>query len=82
MDQLDNIIENKQNIKEKTNDVEQFHQSKEKLLNKLESYIEIYPNRKILISLDPIDQLSKQDYDLEWMFHELPKNIKIIYIQL
>ncbi len=32
-----------------------------------------------MILLDSIDQLSKQYYDLEWMFYELPKNVEIIY---
>jgi hypothetical protein len=79
MDQLDVIIENKQNINKRTNDTEQVHQSKEKLINKLETLTEKYPNRKVVILLDSIDQLSKQDYDLEWMFYELPKNVKMIY---
>jgi hypothetical protein len=63
MDQLDVIIENKQNINKITNNVEQAYQSKEKLINKLETLTENYPNRKVVILLDSIDQLSKQDYD-------------------
>jgi hypothetical protein len=79
MDQLDGIIEYKQYIKENTNDVEQVYQSKEKLVKKINFFTEEYPNRKIVILLDSIDQLSKQDHDLQWMFYELPKNVKIIY---
>jgi hypothetical protein len=78
MDQLDVIIENKQNINKRTNDTEHVYQSKEKLINKLETLTEKYPNRKSVILLDSIDQLSKQEYDLEWMFYELPKKVKII----
>ncbi len=78
-EQLDVIIENKQKFKENTNEFEQVHQFKEKLIKKMKLFTEKYPNRKIVILLDSIDQLSKQDYDLEWMFYELPKNVKIIY---
>jgi hypothetical protein len=79
MDQLDFIIENKQNIDKRPNYIEHVRESKKKLINKLETLTEKYPNRKVVILLDSIDQLSKQDYDLEWMFYELPKNVKIIY---
>ena len=34
---------------------------------------------KLLILLDSIDQLREQDYNLNWLFNCLPKNVKIIY---
>ena len=36
-------------------------------------------DRKLIILLDSIDQLSKNDYYLNWFFTQLPKNIKLIY---
>jgi hypothetical protein len=41
-----------------------------------------YPEKKILILLDSIDQLSTADYNIEWMFTELPSNVKMIYSTL
>ncbi len=41
-----------------------------------------YPEKKILILLDSIDQLSTVDYNIEWMFTELPSNVKMIYSTL
>jgi hypothetical protein len=41
-----------------------------------------YPEKKILILLDSIDQLSTADYNIDWMFIELPSNIKMIYSTL
>ena len=39
-------------------------------------------NRKIIIFLDSIDQLTPGDYNLQWMLYKLPKNVKIIYSAL
>jgi hypothetical protein len=36
-------------------------------------------DKKLIILLDSIDQLSKEDYDLKWLFIRLPKYIKIIF---
>jgi hypothetical protein len=36
-------------------------------------------NKKLIIFLDSIDQLSEQNYNLSWFFSKLPKNVKIIY---
>ena len=41
-----------------------------------------YPEKRIILLIDSIDQLSTGDYNLEWMFTILPKNIKIIYSTL
>lgn len=35
-----------------------------------------YPDKKLIIFFDAIDQL---DDGLEWVFRELPKNVKIVY---
>jgi hypothetical protein len=36
-------------------------------------------NNRLIILLDSIDQLSKEDYGLYWFFNDLPKGIKIIF---
>jgi len=41
-----------------------------------------HPSTKIVLFLDSIDQLSTDDYDIEWIINELPQNIKIIYSTL
>ena len=36
--------------------------------------------RRLIIILDSIDQLSKSDYELDWLVCDgLPRNIKMIY---
>jgi hypothetical protein len=79
LNQLEIIFENKLNIQETKDNFGELEQMKEKLINKLNLFNEKFPSRKLVILLDSIDQLSKQDYYLEWMFYELPKNVKIIY---
>ena len=59
------------------NSLEKLHEIRNKFIEKLNKVSE--KNLKIVILLDSIDQLSKEDYCLEWMFYELPKNVKIIY---
>ena len=41
-----------------------------------------YPNTKLILFLDSIDQLSTEDYNTEWIIYELPKNVKMIYSTL
>jgi hypothetical protein len=41
-----------------------------------------YPEKKVVLLLDSLDQLSTGDYNLEWIFTLLPANIKIIYSTL
>ena len=41
-----------------------------------------FPDKKILILLDSIDQLSTADYNIDWMFTDLPPNLKMIYSTL
>jgi len=41
-----------------------------------------HPNKKVIIILDSLDQLSPEDYSLDWIFQVLPKNIKMIYSSL
>ena len=53
---------------------------KMRLKNKLNS-ISIR-NEKIILLLDSIDQLSNQDYGMEWIINNLPKNVKMIYTVL
>jgi len=36
-------------------------------------------NNRLIILLDAVDQLSKEDYGANWFFNDLPKGIKIIY---
>ena len=49
-------------------------------INKLYFLSENYLNqKKLIILLDSIDQLKKENYNLKWMFNKLPRNIKIIY---
>ena len=36
-------------------------------------------NNRLIILLDSIDQLSKNDYDVSWLFTDLPNGIKIIF---
>lgn len=42
----------------------------------------LYPNRKLVILLDSIDQLSSNDYNLDWLIERFPRNIKMIYSTL
>jgi hypothetical protein len=41
-----------------------------------------YPEKKIVILLDSLDQLATSDYNIEWLFTDLPENIKMIYSTL
>ena len=36
-------------------------------------------DKQLIILLDSIDQLSKNDYNLQWLFTKLPKNIKLVF---
>jgi hypothetical protein len=62
-------LENKEQLKEHL--IEQFI-----LINKF------FPNRKLIIILDSIDQLNSSDYDLEWLIESFPSNVKMIYSTL
>ena len=42
----------------------------------------LYPNKKLVIILDSIDQLDPSDYSLEWFIESFPSNIKIIFSTL
>ena len=52
----------------------------------LRTYLNIllqkYPNEKMIIFLDSVDQLNKNDYNLEWVFKKYPANIKLIFSTL
>ena len=41
-----------------------------------------YPNRKLVIILDSIDQLTQPAYSLDWVLNVLPPNVKIIFSTL
>ena len=41
-----------------------------------------YSNKKIVIILDSIDQLNSSYYNLNWFFHTLANNVKVIYSTL
>ena len=36
-------------------------------------------DKQLIILLDSIDQLSKENYNLQWLFTKLPKNIKLVF---
>jgi len=57
-----------QNIK-----AEDFH---EKLVYISNKYL---TDSRLILLLDSIDQLSKNDYDVKWLFTDLPKGIKILF---
>ena len=42
----------------------------------------LYPDKKLIIVLDSIDQLNASDYTLDWFLDTLPVNIKMIYSTL
>lgn len=42
----------------------------------------LYPNAKLIIILDSIDQLHSNDYSLDWFLDTLPNNIKMVYSTL
>ena len=42
----------------------------------------LYPNKKLIIILDSIDQLNAIDYTLDWFLETFPENIKMIYSTL
>ena len=52
----------------------------------LRTYLNIllqkYPNEKMIIFLDSVDQLNKNDYNLEWVFKKYPANMKLIFSTL
>ena len=52
---------------------------KKMLTDELNNFLKENENRKIIIFLDSIDQLSERDYSLDWMIYDLPKNVKMIY---
>ena len=41
-----------------------------------------FPEKKILILLDSIDQLSTSDYNIDWILIDLPENVKMVYSTL
>ena len=42
----------------------------------------LYPDKKLVIILDSIDQLNPSDYSLDWFIDLLPDNVKMIYSTL
>ena len=44
------------------------------------SFISVHhlKNSQLIILLDSIDQLSKENYNLNWLLTRLPKNVKIV----
>ena len=78
--QLNEIYEKKEVI---SNEIEDVRSLKDKLQKSLEAITAKNKNEKIILLLDSIDQLSEQDKDnLDWMFYNLPENVKIIYSAL
>ena len=52
------------------------------LFAKITDFTRKYPEKKLVFFLDSIDQLVPSDYELKWMVHKLPKNVKFIYSTL
>ena len=42
----------------------------------------LYPQKKLVIILDSLDQLNSYDYGLDWFIEILPANVKMIYSTL
>ena len=57
-------------------------QLKELLIDQFTFIKKCFPNRKVIIILDSIDQLNSSDYDLQWLIELFPSNIKMIYSTL
>lgn len=49
------------------------------LLDQLCLLKETHPNKKVIILLDSVDQLSTDDYTLNWVWEQLPSNTKLIF---
>ena len=57
-------------------------QLRDYLLEQLSLVSLLHPNKKLVIVLDSIDQLSTNDYRLDWLLEDFPANIKMIYSTL
>ena len=69
------LIYNKESTK-----LDDLKELREKLIETLKAISTENSNNKLIIFLDSIDQLQKQDRDnLEWIFYELPTNVKFVY---
>lgn len=58
------------------------HSLRDYLMLMFFSIKKLFPNRKLVIILDSIDQLTSNDYNLEWLIEKFNKNIKMIYSTL
>ena len=52
------------------------------LMEQLVLISSLYPNKKLVIVLDSIDQLDARNYSLDWFISSLPENVKMIYSTL
>ncbi len=52
---------------------------KKTFLRVLELMSEYLSSKKLIIFLDSIDNLHKEDHGLEWLILDLPRNVKLIY---
>ena len=82
--QIDRIFNKKETKKEGEKGIEEMEkveELREALRNRLnEASKQLKENQRLIIILDSIDQLSKHDYELEWLICDgLPQNIKMIY---
>ena len=74
--QIESILDNEQNEKVFTDQKE----LKIALIDKIVLFSKKYPQKRLLIFMDSVDQLANNDYtDLEWMITEFPANVKIIF---
>lgn len=59
--------------------VEGLFEIRDKFLKQLRLISNRFPNVKIFILLDSIEKLARRDYSLDWLFFELPENVKVIF---
>ena len=58
---------------------ESLFEVRDKFLKQLSVISAIHSNKKIYIFLDSLESLSRRDYSFDWLFFELPENVKIIF---
>ena len=70
------------NLKRPDRILNNFGDLKETLLNQFVTIESLYPNQKLIIILDSLDQLNAADYKLEWFIENIPSNVRMIYSTL
>jgi len=70
------------NLKKPAKILNNYSDLKYELMCQFATIEKLYPNKKLIIILDSIDQLNSSDYKLEWFIEYLPSNVKMIYSTL